>query len=248
MTGDNSKSRMGLEVKQKQFNAAMELFDTRKIYKVFGRGVSTANISLQIYLLLLVWPVSLGPAKHILALISAYIFTDFLNGLVHLYMDTNDNYASIAGPLIAAFHLHHRTPVYKNNTVPAVYFNETGSKIWLVFYLSGAAFLINKGLINPFVSHVLAYTGILSSAAEVSHYLAHNKHSGIVNVLRGAGLLLPTKHHARHHLRDNVSYTFLNGFTDPLVDMIAKRYFNGYKTTTDLHYVRYTGAGTENRG
>ena len=240
-------SETELELKQKQFNTAMELYDNGKGYRIFGRLVSIVNISLQIYLVFLIFPLSIGLPKQILSLLAAYIIADFLNGLVHMYMDNNEDYTSIAGPLIASFHLHHRTPLYKNNSVPVVYFNETGSKVWLVFYLLAVLVLIKSGNISPVGLYVLVYVGILSSVAEVSHYLAHNKHSGSVEVLRRTGLLLSSKYHAQHHMKDNVSYTFLNGFTDPLVNIISEKYFKGYKNTTDRHYERYTGPGTENR-
>jgi hypothetical protein len=55
------------------------------------------------------------------------------------------------------------------------------------------------------------------------------------------------RHHARHHLADNVDYAFLNGLTDPLLNVIAKKLYPGYKDTTDLHYAAYTGKGTDNR-
>ena len=40
----------------------------------------------------------------------------------------------------------------------------------------------------------------------------------------------------------NVSYTFLNGMTNPLVDFIAKIFFTGYRNGTDLHYAKYAAS------
>jgi len=160
---------------------------------------------------------------------------------VHLYMDDNDNYESLAGPLIANFHLHHRTPRYQDNILLVVYFNETGSKIWLVFYLAAVAILFHLPNSNPVLLCTLTYIGILSSIAEVSHYLCHNSNSAVVMFLTGIKLLLPKRKHARHHLEDNSSYTFLNGVTNPLVDFIARMFFAGYKNKTDLHYAKYSG-------
>jgi hypothetical protein len=162
-------------------------------------------------------------------------------------MDNNENYESIAGPLIANFHLHHKTPKYRDNNLFIVYFNETGSKIWLVFYLTVLAVLFHVPDINPVLLYMLTYIGILSSIAEVSHYLCHNSNSAVVKFLIRIKLLLSKKEHARHHVKDNVSYTFLNGLTNPLVDYIAKMFFAGYKNKTDLHYARYSGSGTPRR-
>jgi hypothetical protein len=60
-------------------------------------------------------------------------------------------------------------------------------------------------------------------------------------------VLLPKREHARHHLEDNVSYTFLNSVTNPLVDFIAKMFFTGYKNKTDLHYAKYFGSNMPRR-
>lgn len=159
-------------------------------------------------------------------------------------MDDNDHYESWAGPLIANFHLHHRTPRYQDHILPVVYFNETGSKAWLVVYLIGLAILFQLPGTNPVILTTLTYFGVLSSVAEVSHYLAHNSTSETAKFLARIKLLLPKRLHATHHLNDNVNYTFLNGVTDPLVDMIARKFFAGYKNKTDLHYARYTGSTT----
>jgi len=238
---------VALGVKQSQFNAAMELYEKKRVYKLIGKTVSLANVSLQLYLLYLVLPLSLGLPLQAFALFAAYVTTDFLNGLVHMYMDNNDSYDSPAGPLIAAFHLHHQTPLYKKNNILLVYFNESGAKNWLVGYLLIAVWLIKTAALHPVIAYIIVYAGILSSVAEVSHYCCHVMDSGVTRYLRSAGLFLSKKHHAHHHIRDNVNYAFLNGLTDPLLNVIARKYYPGYKNTTDRHYAAYTGGGTANR-
>jgi hypothetical protein len=236
-----------LALKQMQFNAAMDLYENRSTYRGIGKLVSILVVSLQLLLLYLALPLSLGLPLQILSFLTAYLAADFLNGLVHMYMDNNDNYESPAGPLIAAFHLHHRTPLYKKNPLLLVYFNESGSKIWLVGYLLIAAILIGTASVPPVVSYVLMYIGILSSFAEVTHYCCHVTDSGMTRLINTSGVFLSKRHHARHHLADNVEYAFLHGFTDPILNVISKKLYRGYKHTTDLHYFNYTGKGTENR-
>lgn len=236
-----------LELKQRQFNAAMERYEKVGIYKLIGKTVSVVNISLQLYLLYLVLPISIGLPLQILSFFAAYLAADFINGLVHMFMDSNDDYDSLAGPLIAAFHLHHKTPLYKKNNLLLVYFNESGAKIWLVGYLLMAAILISATPIHPVLSCIMAYIGILSSAAEVSHYCCHVSDSKIEQYLRSLGILLSKKHHGQHHSADNLNYAFLNGFSDPLLNFIAGKYSRGYKNTTDRHYAAYIGSGTANR-
>jgi hypothetical protein len=236
-----------LEVKQKLFNAAMDRYEKTGIYKAIYKTVSVLNVSLQFYLLYLVLPLSIGWPLQILSFVAAYLATDFINGLVHMFMDSNDDYGSPAGPLIAAFHLHHKTPLYKKNSILLVYFNESGAKNWLVGYLLLAAILIRTASIHPVLSYSMVYVGILSSVAEVSHYCCHVTDSGIARYLRYAGLFLSKEHHGQHHIADNVNYAFLNGLTDPLLNVIARKYSHGYKNTTDRHYAAYTGSGTANR-
>lgn len=236
-----------LELKQQQFNAAMELYEKVGIYKAIGKMVSVANVSLQFYLLYLVLPLSIGLSLQLVAFITAYLTADFINGLVHMFMDSYDDYDSPAGPLIAAFHLHHKTPLYKKNNILLVYFNESGAKNWLVGCLLIAVILIKYSSIHPVASYIMVYFGILSSVAEVSHYCCHVLDSSIAAYLRTLGLLLSKKHHARHHIADNLNYAFLNGISDPLLNVIARKFSRGYKNTTDMHYATYTGAGTANR-
>lgn len=239
-------SARALSLKQQQFNMAMELYTSKRVYSVFGNIVSTTIISLQLYLLWISLSHPIGIVWQIVALIISYIFADFINGVVHLAMDQYDDYVSIAGPLVANFHLHHQTPRYKKNILPIVYFNESGSKIWLVgFLLMIMAF---SPMMNNIVLHILVYIGILSSVAEVSHYLCHTSNSPIVVFLSRIGILLSKQHHFKHHINDNMNYAFLNGVSDPLINVLANKYYKtGYKNNTDLHYIYYTSGNRDQR-
>lgn len=238
---------LDLKVKQKQFNAAMELYNTKRRYKLLGTLISVINISLQIYLLCLLPGITTGAGWQIFSVVSAFVLADLVNGLVHMIMDNNDRYDSVAGPLIAQFHLHHRTPMYRKHPLPVVYFNETGSKIWLTVYLAAIALALAISAPNPVLVHILVYLGILSSVAEVSHYLCHSSTSGTAMFLGRIGVLLAKPHHAKHHLHDNNNYAFLNGCSDPLINLIAGKCYQGYKKTTDRHFALYAGAESENR-
>lgn len=238
---------MELLHKQNQFNAAMERYNSCGMYKMVGTFVSITNMSLQLYLLNRIWPHAIGVAWQVISLSVAFLITDFVNGLVHMYMDNNDRYDSLAGPLIANFHLHHKIPQYKKHNLLIVYFNETGSKIWLVGYLAAIALLSGIYAVDPKIMFILVYVGILSSVAEVSHYLCHSSTSVIVLFLGKIGLLLSKQHHAGHHLKDNANYAFLNGVADPILNRISAKLYPGYKQTTDLHYARYAGLDTEKR-
>ena len=224
----------------------MERFNSKRSYGLFGHLVSLSNVSLQAYLLYRLWPYSIGIPLQVFSFLAAYVLTDFINGLVHMYMDNNDRYDSIAGPLIANFHMHHKVPRYKRSNLLIVYFRETGSKVWLVGYLLAVSFLPEAGL-HPVVLYILVYIGVLSSVAEVSHYLCHSSPARASILLGNIGVLLSKRRHAKHHLEDNTGYAFLNGLTDPPLNLIAVRFFKGYKQTTDLHYLRYGAVDHQER-
>jgi hypothetical protein len=122
-----------LALKQAQFNAALERYQQVRAYRWTGKVVSCANIALQATLVALAASQSIGPLRQLCTIAVAYFLADFVNGWVHLYMDNSEDYGLITGPFFAAFHLHHRTPRYRQRPVIVVYFNESGSKLWLVF-------------------------------------------------------------------------------------------------------------------
>jgi hypothetical protein len=233
--------------KQLQFNAAMARYEQLRGYRVVTMVVSFVNVSLQLLLIGLVLPQSIGLGLQLLAVVVAYALADFVNGWVHLYMDNSENYESLTGPFFAAFHLHHRTPRYRSRALMLVYYQEAGSKLWLAFVEIIMVLTIWPGIISGVFAYLMLYFAVLSTVAEVSHYLSHKPPTKLGRVLGRLRILLPNAYHARHHREDNVQYAFLNGMSDPLLDLIARRFYSGYKHTTDLHFATYGGADTKNR-
>lgn len=242
-----SQKEVLLTEDQKAFHDAMERYEAQSGYQFWSKGVSVINITLQLLLCYLILPVSITPIMFLFSLITAYLLTDFINGIAHMVMDNYGRYDSIVGPLVASFHLHHKNPRYKPNKLWKLYFNETGSKVWLVPFLMLFVWLIQSVQFSPFWLYTLLMFSILSSFAELSHYLCHNSNHPLVHLFSKMRLLLPKRHHAKHHLEDNKNYAFLNGVTDPLLNLIAKLFYSGYKEGTDKHFEHYIGAGTSNR-
>jgi len=234
--------------KEEQYAAAMRRYSSGLGYSRLGALVSAVVISLQAISLSQVPWGSIAPAAYVLGFVIAYLLADFVNGLVHMVMDNTDRYQSVVGPLIAAFHLHHKTPRYKDSNPLTIYVLESGPKLWLVPYLGLVVYAQANWALPAVVSFVLAAVGVLSSVAEVSHYLCHNSTSRAVRLLQRLRLLLPPEHHAVHHSRDNTHYAFLNGVSDPLLNAIARRTCQGYMSRSDLHAQSYEGPGTANRG
>lgn len=225
----------------------MLLWENKPIYQVLGNLVASIIVVSQFFLLYSATHHRISWWEHLFIFTFCFVITDFINGFVHMVMDNNDNYTSPAGPLVANFHLHHRKPVYTKHNLFKVYFNESGSKIWLAVFLVLLLPFAATGLFSGPVIYGLMYFSILSSLAEISHYLCHTSSSRVFKLLANSGLLLSKRRHGHHHLEDNKQYAFLNGMSDPLLDWLAKVLYKGYKTTTDLHYANYNGKDTENR-
>lgn len=249
------RDRINLIDKIKEFKIAMDSYNNNYLYNKLPIVTAIIIIILQ--------ALSVFNLKHaninfitdlttgyiLVTFLIAYITTDFVNGLIHMYMDNNVNYKSSIGPLIAAFHLHHKQQLYKTRSALLVYFFETGSKFWLIGYMIILVFLQNKLNLNLYLNFFLVSFAILSSFAEVSHYWCHNSHENnfIISKLQKYRIILSKKHHRHHHNKDNVNYAFLNGMTDPLINIIAKFCYSGYKNSSDLHVMAYKGKQTGNR-
>jgi len=225
--------------KQIQFVAAMQRYEGGWAYLFFNKVVAWLNISLQIFLVILAVRLKIGFGWHIFAVVVAFVLADLVSGLVHLYMDHNDHYASVVGPFIAAFHLHHDTPRYTDRSIIHVYVDESGSKQWLVVFLIVFSFLFLFTATPPLLLCIGAYFAVFSSLSELSHYLCHNSSAKSVRLLQLLWILLPKKHHMQHHRVDNVNYAFLNGMSDPLINWIARNFYSGYRSGTELHTALY---------
>ncbi|MFA7330001.1 MAG: fatty acid desaturase CarF family protein [Candidatus Delongbacteria bacterium] len=223
-----------LQQKQREFRAALARLESRPVYRLLGWAVSGAVLAGQAALMGLSLQRPVGWPAGLLLLAAAWLLADLLGGLVHLIMDHHQRYTGFFGPLTAAFHLHHRTPRYQDQPLWRVYVHESGFKLWLPPFLALGLALADP--LGPAGLRLWAWVGLLSSVAEVSHYLCHNSGARWARSLAAAGLLLPRREHARHHREDNVSYAFLNGWSNPLLDILARRGFPGYKQGTDRHF------------
>ena len=161
-----------------------------------------------------------------MTLIFSYLLTDFINGFVHMIVDNSTNYSSFLGPFVAAFHTHHAKLKYKEPNPIKIYYYKSGHKIWLVVYLCMLCFIQLCYNLPSNVELAMVAFGIFSSAAEVSHYWCHKKeNSKVVSFLQTRHVLLNVEHHRLHHAQDNINYAFLNGATDPLLNLIARYFF-----------------------
>ena len=229
--------------KVNEFCIAMNQYENNPFYSNLELVVATLVVSLQMITLVNLFQTYDGTSyPGILAtLVLAYIATDFINGFIHMYMDNNTHYNSIVGPYISSFHLHHQKlkSRYKNSL--AVYFFESRTKFWLLVYLILLTVLQKLVPVNYNLNVGLVAVGIFSSLAELSHYWCHNatKRNTILKRLQRWGILLSPKHHAHHHRSDNTHYAFLNGVSDPLLNLISNYFYQGYKNKADKHTTAY---------
>lgn len=229
--------------KVNEFIQAIQKYLNHWRYRSFERLVSFLIVSLQaITLFNLIYTYeSTSYSGLILVLVIAYIVTDFVNGLVHMYMDNNTYYTSPAGPYIAAFHLHHAKYFYTERHPLKVYFDESGTKFWLLVYLVALVGIQLNFHLGVSLNTGLVAFGIFSSIAELSHYWCHNAtdENRLILWLQNHHVLLSKKHHKAHHCSDNIQYAFLNGVTDPLINLIALYCCKGYKNHSDKHTRAY---------
>jgi hypothetical protein len=243
MSALHSNHEHGAEQKTAEFFHAIQIYLDRAIYKRFEVLVSCCIMLLQIITLFNTVSTYDGTPFFylLLMLIVAYFVTDFVNGLVHMFMDNNTHYTSAVGPYVAAFHLHHAKFIYQTRHPLKVYFDESGTKFWLLVSLLCLVILQFTVHMNTLVNTGLVAFGIFSSIAELSHYWCHNatNKNRIVLWLQAHRILLSKVHHKAHHCSDNVQYAFLNGVTDPLINMIARCFYQGYKNHADKHTRAY---------
>lgn len=229
--------------KIKAYRLAINKYLTKPIYQRIEHSVSCLIIVLQIISAFNLFSTyqSMNTIHLSLCFITAYFITDLVNGLVHMYMDNNTEYNSWMGPFVASFHLHHAQPRYINKPLMKIYFFESGTKFWLLLYLIVLCVVQIKVQLPAALNLILVLIAILSSIAELSHYLAHNTNNHrIIKYLQKYHFLLSMKHHSAHHLQDNINYAFLNGFSDPLLNFIARYFYKGYKNNADRHTRAYT--------
>lgn len=230
-----------MDNKFNQFNYAIEKYNSTSWYTQFENLLSFIVILTQgLTLLHVLQTYSMPNIPSFLAtLILAYIATDFINGLVHMMIDNNSHFTSIFGPFIASFHLHHYKLRYKEKHPVKIYFYESGHKFWLVIYLLLLIYAQQNQLLSSNLNLGLVTFGILSSMAELSHYWCHQhtNNNCVIRFLQKYRLLLSLEHHRMHHINDNTHYAFLNGISDPLLNMIARACCRGYKNHSDK-YVR----------
>lgn len=232
-----------LEKKTQEFKIAIEKYNKIPWYVRIEIAASCIIILLQIattFALFESYTTTRIPV--ILAtLIITYIATDFINGFVHMVVDNHANYTAITGPFVATFHLHHLKLTYQNKHPLKIYFYESGHKLWLVFYLL-LIFIVQQTVnLNFCLNLCLVGIGVLSSIAELSHFWCHNttQANTVIRCLQRCGILLSMKHHKIHHQKDNKNYAFLNGMTNPLLNLIARLFCKGYKNHSDKYVTEY---------
>jgi hypothetical protein len=238
-----SPTSEALDQKVSEFSNAIKKYNTASVYTSVEMLLAIAILTLQILSVVQVIQTYHyhGGLCFLFTLLAAYLITDFVNGLVHMLVDNNTNYTSRVGPFIAAFHMHHYTLKYTEKNPLKIYFTESGHKFWLGFYLIGLTVLQQAFSLNENLNLGLVAFGLFSSIAEVSHYWCHNppKNNALIAFLQEHRVLLSLKHHRLHHIQDNMNYAFLNGISDPLLNVIARNFFNGYKNRSDEHVARY---------
>jgi ubiquitin-conjugating enzyme E2 variant len=173
-----------------------------------------------------------------MALVAAWVFTDFACGLLHWAGDTwgRPDMPLIGRFLVRSFREHHVDPraITRHGAVQAL-----GEQSIIATPLIGLLALYDPADEDKFEAALLAgmYFVMLSAiAANVFHRWAHMRKPPLVaRLLQRAGIIISFRHHARHHKPPYTTrYCVAIGWLNPLLDRI--RFWRGlewlvHKTT-----------------
>ena len=179
-------------------------------------------------------------------LLGCVVYTDFLTGLLHIYLDHRR--CDLGDPIdMAAYAFRYDHHAYPNNFFKFSSFFPSGSAniassvtgpATLVFHIGlwyvGA--LYHTVLVDSALEHVLVFLMAFvacGTLCQTTHALAHEglqmRNSTLpktVATLQRCGIILSPKAHSVHHKQEHdLNFCILNGWANPLLNTIAPAIF-----------------------
>ena len=161
--------------------------------------------------------------ENIIIFLGSIIISDFLSGLVHIYLDNSKiTYSGKLNDFFKiGFQVHHLYPLYQWTTHKHF---QPHYEANTVFFLTIILSIIN---IFTYNSLIICYILYLTILLQINHYWSHaiivkKKVPVIVNFLQEYGILLHYKKHMKHHSNYDTGFSFLNGWSDPIFNYIFK--------------------------
>ena len=238
-----------LTEKQQQFNNAMEKYEKMPVYVWVGHTTSFINVGCQVFLGWMVIKQPVGPFLQILTFAASYILADFVNGLVHMYMDykpckpgtglkdlyfwegPRDSaefharqaqvYARISGfeRIVYDFKKHHPFPDLLGRH--SFLHLMKGPTFLLALPLSLVLNVVFLALQPPAWLLVGTVVFLLgSSMTQALHGALHRDDVGLaLCLMRRTGLVMSRRAHQLHHDTLTQDFAVINGWANPLVNL-----------------------------
>ena len=155
----------------------------------------------------------------IINLLLLVYLTDFISGLLHIFLDdyTGDN--SYIKPHAKGFQNHHADPKEFTQRPIFTVFTEPGHSVILFN-------LINSYFLN---FYFLLFTGLVN-IVQLSHYQAHCINHKTFSkpiaycfiTLQKYGLILSTESHSKHHQTFDNNFCILTGWANPVLNKLYR--------------------------
>lgn len=159
--------------------------------------------------------------ENVIYLIGAAYFSDFISGLVHIYLDNSKvNYSETINDFYKiGFQVHHLYPNFQWSCHKEFQPHYEANTI---FVLNIVISIINVLTVNLTILHFTLY---LTLIMQMNHYWCHSiitkKHVPyIIHKLQDIGILLSYKTHSTHHKTYDNNFCLLTGWNDKLFNYI----------------------------
>lgn len=156
----------------------------------------------------------------VLAILSGWILSDFVSGLVHWGMDT---WGSVATPIIGKMMIH---PFREHHDDPTEmtrhnYFEVNGHNALVLLFVMIPALFIPPSSMSWYAALLsFAFGIIMTNQIHKWSHLAERP--ALVTFLQKTRLILPAGYHHVHHTAPHMkAYSITNGWTSPLLDRLG---------------------------
>lgn len=181
----------------------------------------------------------------LLIIITSIYFSDFVTGLPHIYFDKRKIYYDTSkmdlitdglNNVAYGFQVHHKNPT---KFIENVLITSNYGQFELLTFVSTPLYIITNCFTN---SHVLVfmYTFLLvGSSAQIFHGYSHMpivQVPYVIRVLQRYNIILSNKEHLRHHKKNDHYFTIVNGWANPLLNVVYDYILNPFMKLFPQHF------------
>merc|ERR1711871_82796 len=157
---------------------------------------------------------------HMWIIFAAFVFTDWMSGLLHVVLDNPVmNTWPVVGPEAKAFQGHHYDPTAVARGPWLDFLREHHILVFLVMALYILLKPSSPGLML-FSLHFMWMSHVMMAAHRWSH--THPKYlSPIVKAMMNYGIVMTVKHHSSHHASYDCNFCIFSGWMNPLLNRLV---------------------------